>query len=366
MIRSSSAWLAVLVVSLGAGGCAKHEVQPEPIRPVLTQTVQPTRAVDQTVYSGEVRARHETDLSFRIGGKIVERKVDVGAEVKKGALLARLDPVDARLAADTARSQVAAAETEYNFANAELARYKTLLDKGFIGQSAFEAKQNAYNSAKAKLAAARSQAAVNVNQSAYTSLYADQDGIITLVNAEPGQVIAAGQPVLRLARPEEKEVVINAAESKIAELQKAQQVLVRLWADPDKIMQGQVREIAPNADVATRTFNVKVSILNPGPEVKLGMTANVLVGGLDKEAILLPLTAIYSQGGKPGVWVVDSQTGKVSLRAVEVGQYREDGVTITAGIKPGETIVTAGVHKLIPGQTVRLAQGTAQQREATQ
>lgn len=360
MIRiPSAAWLAAIVLSMGPIGCAKQEAAQEVIRPVLTQKVRLTKSVDQTAYSGEVRARYETDLGFRIGGKIVERKVDVGAVVRKGDLLARLDPADARLNADAARAQVAAAETEFNFANAELTRYKALLDKAFIGESAFEAKQNSYNSAKAKLTAARSQASVNVNQSAYTSLHADQDGVITAVTGEVGQVVAAGQAVMRLARPEEKEVVINAAESKIAELQKSQQVLVRLWAQPDKIFRGQVREIAPTADATTRTFSVKVTILEPGPEVKLGMTANVLAGGSDTQTVLLPLTAIYSQNGKAGVWVVDPGTSKVALRAVEIGQYREDGVTILSGLKPGENVVTAGVHKLIPGQTVRLAQPAA-------
>ena len=356
MNRILSLRLATIALILAATGCAKHAVAPDPIRPVLSQKAVATKTADQTAYSGEVRARYETDLGFRIGGKVIERKVDVGAEVKKGDLLARLDPADARLNADAARAQVAAAEAEFNFASSELTRYKVLLDKGFIGESAFEAKQNTFNSARAKFAAARSQAAVNINQSAYTSLYADQDGVITSITGEVGQVVAAGQAVMRLARPEEMEVVINVAESKIAELQKAQQVLVRLWAQPDKIFRGKVREIAPNADATTRTFSVKVSILKPGPDVKLGMTANVLAGGSDTEAVLLPLTAIYSQNGKAGVWVVDPQTSKVALRNVEVGQYREDGVTILSGLKAGENIVTAGVHKLIPGQTVRLAQ----------
>jgi RND family efflux transporter MFP subunit len=356
MMRAFSVWSTTVALIISVTGCAKHEAAPEVVRPVLTQKVEPTRAVDQTVYSGEVRARYETDLGFRIAGKIIERKVDVGAEVKKGTLLARLDPADARLNADAARAQVAAAETEFNYASSELARYKTLLDKGFIGESAFEAKQNSYNSAKAKLAAARSQAAVNVNQSEYTSLYADDDGVITAVTGEVGQVVSAGQPVMRLARPREKEVVINAAESRIAELRQSQQMLVRLWAYPDKILQGRVREIAPNADTTTRTFSVKVTLLDPGPEVKLGMTATVLAGGADANTLVLPLTAIYSQDGKAGVWVVDAQSGKVSLRNVEVGQYRENGVTIISGLNTGEYVVTAGVHKLIPGQVVRIAQ----------
>lgn len=333
--------------------CGRREEPADPVRPVLTQKVVLSSTLDQAVYSGEVRARHETDLGFRTSGKVIARLVDVGTEVKKGTLLAKLDPVDAVLSAQAARADVAAATTEYTYAKAELTRYKELLDKGFIGQSVYDAKLNAYNSAEAKLAAKRAQAEVSGNQSAYTSLYADQDGVITAVNAEVGQVVATGQAVFRLARPEEKEVVVSAAETRVAELQNAQQTLVRLWAQPDKIYHGRLRELAPNADAVTRTFTAKVTILDPSPDVRLGMTANVLIGAAGREAALVPLTALYTSDGKPNVWVVDPQSGKVALRAVQIGQYREDGVTILGGLKNGDIVVTAGVQKLTPAQVVR-------------
>jgi multidrug efflux system membrane fusion protein len=347
----SSAYTTALCLSLSA--CGQHEEAQEPVRPVLAQKVVLSNSIDKTVYSGEVRARYETDLGFRIGGKIISRLVDVGAEVSKGALLAKLDPSDASLAAQAARADVAAAETDYSFAKSELGRYKELVDRGFIGRSVYDSKLNTFNAAEARLKAKRAQAEVSANQSAYTALYADHDGVITAVNAEVGQVVAAGQSVFRLARPDEKEVVVNSAETRVSELQNSHEMLVRLWSQPTRVYKGRLRELAPNADAMTRTFTAKVTILDPGPEVKLGMTANVLIGGLGREAALLPLTAIYTDNGKPGVWVVDPQSNRVSLRPVEIGQYREEGVTVPGGLKSGEIVVINGVHKLIPGQAVR-------------
>jgi len=355
MILTRLASMAVLALMLPVllADCGKREEAPDPVRPVLCQKVIVSTLLDQTAYSGEVRARHETDLGFRTSGKVIARLVEVGSEVKKGAVLAKLDPSDAVLSAQAARADVAAAVTDSTYARSELTRYKELLDKGFIGQSVYESKLNAFNSADAKLNSKRAQAEVSGNQSAYTSLIADQDGVITAVNAEVGQVVATGQAVFRLARPEEKEVVINAAETRVNDLQNAQQILVRLWAQPDKIYQGKLRELAPNADAVTRTFAARVTIVDPTPGVKLGMTANVLIGGAGREAALLPLTAVYTNNGKPGVWIVHPQSGKVNLLPVELGQYREDGVTILNGVKNGDIVVIAGVQKLVPGQVVR-------------
>jgi RND family efflux transporter MFP subunit len=324
------------------------------VRPVLVHKVTPGAAPNRTVYSGEVRARHETDLAFRIGGKIVSRKVDVGATVRKGELLASLDPADASLSAEAARAQVQAAETEYSFAKAELERTKNLVAQKFVSQTVYDGKLNSYNSTKAKLEQARSHYAVARNQSGYTSLVADQEGVITSVNAELGQVVAAGQAVMRLARPEEREVVVSVPENRLGELRAAREIAVSIWAVPDRLFKGRVREVSPNADPVTRTFLVKVSLPAPGPEVGLGMTANVILGGGNSNAsIVLPLSALTQHEGKPAVWVVDAQTNKVAVRAVELGEYREDGASIRGGLSAGERVVTAGVHKLQAGQSVR-------------
>ena len=335
-------------------GCNKPVEKPEVIRPVLTQKVAFGSSAEQDVYSGDVHARHETDLGFRIGGKIISRAVDVGAMVKKGSLLARLDPQDVRLNAEAAQSQVAAAQTEFDFSKAELDRNKDLLDKNFISKAVYDAKLNSFNSSQAKLAAARAQASVSANQSTYAALYADQDGVVTAVNAEPGQVVAAGQAIVKIARSNEKEVVINIPESRVYDIKKVDAVAVRLWARPDKIYAGKVRELSPGADAATRTYTAKISIADAA-DVQLGMTANVLLQQSGKTgAALLPLTALYQQDNKPALWVVDAKTGQVQLRPVETGAYREDGVMILSGVKDGELVVVNGVHKLIPGQTVRI------------
>jgi multidrug efflux system membrane fusion protein len=345
----------LLPVALATGllaACGKPVPVEEPVRPVLTQTVATGAAAARDVYSGELRARYETDLGFRVGGKLVARPVDAGARVTRGQALARLDPEDARLAAQASAAQLASADSDLALAKSELDRHADLLAKKFISASAFDAKQNAYNAAKARAQQARSQSAITANQAAYTTLAADTDGVVISVAAEPGQVVAAGQPVLRLARGGEREVVLNAPENQLARFKVGEEVAISLWADPTKIFPGRIREIAGGADPATRTYAVRVSATAP----QLGMTASVTFHPTaDARLVLLPLTAVANERTDPAVWVVDPKTSRVKLRKVAIGQFREDGVTITSGLEPGEVVVTAGVHKLKPDQVVRRA-----------
>jgi RND family efflux transporter MFP subunit len=345
---------AALLVALVAA-CAKQAPPPPAPRSVIAQVVGATPAQSANVYSGEVRARYENDLAFRVGGKVVARYVDVGAPVKKGQPLARLDPQDAQLNVESARSALAAAEADHELAKAEVERYRDLFDKKFVSKAVLDARETTFNTTRARLEQARAQALVAANQSSYTTLAAEADGVITAASLEPGQVVSPGQAVLRFARPDEKEVVISVPESRLGELRDAKRILVAVLAAPDKPAAGRIREIAPNADAATRTFAVKVSIVDPDPAIRLGMTANVALGeGRVDDLILLPLGALTQTDGRPAVWVVDPQTSKVNLRPIEVGAYREDGVTVTTGLKHGEVVVTAGVHKLLAGETVRV------------
>lgn len=344
---------ALLVVLLAA--CAKQAPPPPAPRAVIAQVVGAAPVQGANVYSGEVRARYENDLAFRVGGKVVERFVDVGATVKKGQPLARLDPQDAKLNVDAARSALAAAEADHTLARAEVERYRDLFAKKFVSQAVLDARETTFNTTKAKLEQARAQALVAANQSSYTTLAAEADGVITSVGLEPGQVVSPGQTVMRFARPDEKEVVINVPESRLGELRDAKLIQVAVLAAPDKPAAGRIREIAPNADAATRTFAVRVSVLDPDPTIRLGMTANVALGESRPEAVIrLPLSALTQVEARPAVWVVDPQTSRVNLRPIEVGAYREDGVTVTTGLKAGEVVVTAGVHKLLAGETVRV------------
>ncbi|HSD55062.1 MAG TPA: efflux RND transporter periplasmic adaptor subunit [Burkholderiales bacterium] len=357
-----------LAAAMALAACAKPEAPPPALRTVIAQVVGTQPGNGANIYSGEVRARYENDLAFRVGGKVVARFVDVGATVKKGQPLARLDPQDARLAAEAARSALAAAQADHVLATAEVERYRDLSAKKFVSQAVLDARETTFNTTKARLEQARAQLATAQNQSSYTTLVAESDGVITAANVEPGQVVSAGQTVMRFARPAEKEVVINVPESRLAELREANQIAVAVLAVPERPYAGVIREVAPNADPATRTFAVKITLLDSDAAVQLGMTANVALGERGaRDTINVPLTALTQIDGNPAVWIVDPGTSKVNLRPVMVGAYREDGATVSAGLRAGEVVVTAGVHKLLAGETVRvesdaIASPRAQQR----
>ncbi|WP_300437366.1 efflux RND transporter periplasmic adaptor subunit [Zoogloea sp.] len=345
--------LAVALLS----ACSKPQPVAEVPRPVVVQKLALSPVVAGALYSGEVRARYESDLAFRIGGKIVERQVDVGAVVKPGQLLARLDPSDAGLAAEAARAQLAAAENERAFAKAEMTRYQDLVARGFVSRSVLEAKETSFKSAAARVEQARAQATVAGNQAGYTRLVADQPGVITAVAAEVGQVVKESAMVMKLAREGEREVLIAVPERRIAALRKAGQVEVRMLNEPETALQGRVREIAPSADAATRTYAVRVSIVDAAPSVQLGMTANVILPDAASAAgaLLVPSTAVFEHQGASAVWVMvaEGELVKPVLRPVTVRQYREDGVVIAAGVQPGETIAVAGAHRIVAGQLLR-------------
>lgn len=307
-------------------------------------------------FTGEVRARHEIDLSFRVNGKLVSRLVDAGAEVKAGQALARLDPIDLQLAADSAKAQLAAAESDLVTARSERERYAGLLAKKFVSQAAFDAKDNALNSASARFEQAKSQSRLSGNQAAYGTLSAEFPAVVTAVLAEAGQVVNAGQPVLRIARPEEKEVLIAVPEGQLAALKGARDIAVSLWAVPDSLIRGELRELSPSADAATRTYAARIRLLNPPPSLQLGMTARVQLLAADSNVLLVPLPSVVDQGKGPHVWVV--QDGKAVMKPVVIRQFREDGAVLSAGVTEGEWLIVAGLSKLIPGQTVRPEQLT--------
>lgn len=298
-------------------------------------------ALDEA-YSGEVRARIEAQLGFRIGGKLVERIVDVGARVRAGQTLARLDAVDQQLAATQA-------EANRSLAAAELKRTQDLRQKNFISQAALDAKQTAATAAEA-------QAKLATNQAAYATLSADAPGVIAAVLAEPGQVIGAGQAVFRLARDGEREVAIAIPESRLAGLKVGAAATVELWAG--KTYRGRLRELAPAADPASRTFAARISIVDADADVVLGRTASVRFEKTGASEIIVPLAAILQQGpGEhgPAVWVI-GKDGTVSQRPIEVSRYADQGAVVAAGLQAGETIAAAGAFKLSAGEKVRIAQ----------
>jgi RND family efflux transporter MFP subunit len=343
--------LALSVATLTACREDKQAVPPQPPT-VLVRAATPALGLDQAVYSGEVRARHEADLGFRVGGKIAARLVDVGAEVKSGQALARLDPTDLQLNVAAVRAQVSAAESDLALAKAEVDRYKALADKKFVSQAVLDAKNTAYQASAARVEQAKAQLNVSGNQAGYASLASDRPGVVTAILAEAGQVVAAGQPVLRVARPEEKEILIYVPEGRLAELRGARELAVNLPASPDVKLRGALRELAPAADPATRTYAARIRLLNIDPAVRLGMTAQVALAS-DKTGagVKVPLSAVVERGQGPEVWVV--LQGKAQRRPVKVAEFREDGAVLAEGIVPGESVVAVGAHKLVAGMAVK-------------
>ncbi len=352
-------WVLLVAAVSVLAACGRQEPPAEVVRPVIVHRVSMAATASGSTYAGEVRARYEADLAFRIPGKIVERPVDVGRTVRKGQVLARVDPADVALQADAAQASLSAADTEYELARAELDRYRDLFQRRFVSQSALDQKQAAFDSAQARLAQARAQLAVSRNQATYATLAAPAGGVVTAVGAEVGQVVAAGQAVVRVAHLGEREVAISVPENRIAELRRSAEVAIALWASPGRTYRGRVREVSASVDATTRTFAVRVAFADPDDAVQLGMTANVFVaadGG--PSGAIVPATAIYHADQNPAVWVFDLASGKVNLRRVTLGPFREDGVVVLAGVEDGELIVAAGVNKLTAGQSVRLFEGT--------
>lgn len=344
-----NAFLFVLVTATLAA-CGKEEAPPSKIeRPALTHVVGAQADDSGSVYSGEIRARHETQLGFRIGGKIVERLADAGAVVKAGQPLARLDSADTAL-------QAGAAEAQYQLAEADAKRYRELRAKGFVSQAALDAKEAALKSAAA-------QAGLTRNQSAYTTLRADRNGVVAATLAEAGQVVSAGQPVLRVAYDGEREVAISIPESQLAGLKVGAPAEVTLWAGEGEaaVYQGRLRELAPAADPVSRTYPARIALDRADERLALGMTARVSLAGAStgsgQRSYLVPLSAIFQQGDQSAVWVVAADRS-VALRNVKVAAYRDDGALVAEGLAAGERIVAAGVHKLSAGEKIRLAEST--------
>lgn len=348
---------ALLLAGLAVlAACSKPEPAPAPVRAVRTLTVAPQSAGGVQEYAGEVRARTESRLGFRVGGKIVRRDADLGDNVKAGQLLAQLDPQDLRLGQEAAKAALSAAQVNHDQAAADFKRFKELRDQGFISSAELERRETALKAALAQLEQARAQSSVQGNQAAYASLVADAKGVITAVEAEPGMVVAAGTPVLRLAHDGPRDVVFAVPEDKLALIRQLAAVpgrfSVKLWGEDSTALPASIREISAAADPVTRTFLVKADV-GKAP-VKLGQTATVRVelpqtAGVTK----LPLTALKEEQGRSIVWLVDRQSMTVRAQAVQVAGADGNDAVITGGLQAGQVVVTAGVHVLNPGQTVK-------------
>ena len=349
--------LAVLAPALAfaLAACSKQEPKTEDVRPVRAIVLASSQGTHQTELSGEVRARIESRLGFRVGGKISARKVDVGTPVKRGQVLMQLDPQDLRLSQSQSRAALKAAETARDLANSEYKRYQELRGQNYVSEAVLDSKRSAYQSAQAQVDAARAAYSGQSNQAAYSALVSDIDGVVTRVDAEVGQVVAPGTPVVTVAKDGGKEVVVGLPEDKVDALRAAQRVNVHLWAAPDKALPGKIREVSPVADPATRTYTAKVAIDGPKEAlaaVKLGMSATVTFGSDAPAQLRVPLTALHHEKNVTSVWVVEN--GVVRLVPVQVGGVAGNDIVLAGGVKPGQQIVTAGVNLLKNGQKVTI------------
>ena len=352
-VRPTPAMLVAASVLVLLGACSKQVEKTEDVRPVRAMSLVSSDVDVNAEFSGEVRARVESRLGFRVGGKIVSRKVDVGTLVKQGQVLMQLDPLDLQLSQAQALANLRAAETNRDLAKAELARYQELRSKSFVSQAVLDSKDSTYKAAQASVDAAQAGYRGQSNQAGYASLLSDVDGVVTSVDAEVGQVVSPGTPVVRVAKAGEKEIVIGIPEDKVDTLRRVPDVQVRLWADPKNPVAGKIREISPIADPSTRTYTVKVSIPDSLVEAKLGMTAVVqFASKTPVPQIKVPLTALFYEKSATSVWVVES--GVVKLIPVQIGGVAGNEIVLAGGVKPGQTVVTAGVNLLKPGQKVKI------------
>ncbi len=364
---SAAPWFVVSVIAAAAllSACSKKDPAPEPVRAVKLLTVGQSQLESVQEYSGDVRARVESRLGFRVAGKIIKREVELGQHVSAGQVLARLDARDYALGADAARAQLAAATTQRDLADANARRFRTLRAQNFISAAEMERYEASLKATQATLDQAKAQLSSQSNQENYTQLQADVAGMITSVDAEPGQVVAAGTPVVRIAQDGARDAVFNVSEDKVAAIKPGQGVKVRLWSDEARVIAAQVREVAASADPATRTYLVKAAL--QGPDFPpLGATVHVMPdglgqgsggGGVGGNVIKLPTTALRQDGGGgqgTAVWVFDPASSTVKSQPVKVATADGNEAVIASGLTPGMQVVATGVHVLTAGQKVSI------------
>ena len=351
-------------VILAGGAFAAFSFHANASRPAASSepVIRPARVVEinykkqslSLMLAGTVVPRIESTLGFRVSGKIVQRSVDVGAVVKAGDVIASLDPADYRLAVDNARAALASADADYARAKADHERYLNLRGSTAFVPQTLDQRQSIASTALARVDQARSQLASAENNLAYTVLSADTAGVVTAVQAEVGQVMAQGQGVVRVARTNELEIVVGVPEHRLKVVREAKDASFELWSDPGQRHAAKLRELSPSADPVTRTYAARFSIIDPPEFIGLGMTATLGFERPDARPVAeVPLSAIFQRGTQPAVWVVDRSSGVVELRPVAIARWRDDTAAILSGVKDGELIATAGVHKLETGQKVK-------------
>ncbi|MHA6196888.1 efflux RND transporter periplasmic adaptor subunit [Pseudomonas wadenswilerensis] len=340
---------AVLAALLSA--CGQEAAPPTVIRPAMVVQPQPASAAVDS-YPGEVRARFEPELAFRIGGKVSKRLVEEGQRVKADQPLAELDPQDVRLQLEATRAQVAAAEANLSLVQAERDRYKKLLDRQMVSHSQYDNAENLYRAGQARLKQMRAEFDVAGNQAGYSVLRASQDGVVSKRQVEVGQVVAAGQTVFTLAADGEREVLISLPEQNFGRFAVGQPVAVELWSQPGQRFDGRIRELSPAADPRSRTFAARIAFNTGKVPAELGQSARVFIQHSEQIPLAVPLSAVTAENGQAYVWRVDANN-TLQRVPVRVGAYGQDSVPVLEGLSASDWVVAAGGHVLHEGQQVR-------------
>jgi RND family efflux transporter MFP subunit len=337
-------------------GCKEGRPTVEAPTPVRVQRIAVEAAAEARAYTGVVRARYETDLGFRVAGKIVDRLVNIGDRVDKEQVLARLDPADYRLSLESSEADLAAAKSSLTQAAADAQRYEMLLTERHVSPAAYEQKKAAADEARGRVERAERAVGFARNQVAYTELRANEAGVITALPVEMGQVVAVGQLVVRVARLVEREVVVAVPESRLDDA-RASKATVELWADDSRHYRATLREFSPQADPVTRTYQARFSIEAADDGVVLGMTATVrLVRKERRLAVRLPLGAVYADGSGASVWVVMPDNTHLRRTPVEVIEFHQNDVLIASGLDGGERVVALGAQLLDENKPIRVVE----------
>lgn len=344
-----------LVSTLALAGCNETAAQKDqPTRPVLVTKVEYRPEAPVRSFVGTIRPRIETDMGFRVAGKVAQRLVEVGDRVEAGQPLAILDSVDLKLQAEQAEAEFRAATGVLAQAAAAEGRVKELRARGWATEAQMDQARAAADEARARLNRAERSVELTRNSLSYTTLVADSRGVVTATLINPGQVVAAGQAAIRVARSAEKEAVVSIPETLLGRARDGQ-ASVTLWSDPDRKYAARLREIAPAADAVTRTYLAKFSLPDADDKIQLGMTATLTLADPDSERVArLPLSALFDQGSGPSMFVVEGNSDRLRLVPVKVKAYEAKDVLVTGGIEDGASVVTLGVQKLDTGQKVRV------------
>ncbi len=345
------------VLALVVLACDKPPPPAAEVRPVRSVVVQPRTIGEPITLTGQVRAQNETSLAFRIDGRLIERRVDVGARVTAGQVVAKIDAQNEQNSLRSAEASVLAAEGQLQQARGAFDRQQKLLGNGFTTRAQFDQAQQALQTAQAQVTSTQAQLRTARDRVGYTELAAETAGSVTATGAEAGEVVRAGQMIVQIAPEGKRDAVFDVPSQLIRTAPKDPSIEVALTDDPTIKTMGQVREVAPEADPTTRTFQVKIELTAPPPGMRLGATVLGRIVLTAAATIEIPASALTRSEGRPAVWLVDRASGTVSLRSIEVLRYEPATVLVSDGLAAGETVVTAGVQTLRPGQKVRLLEG---------